>query len=557
MSFEEAVDCVNKECGEKSKHMERETALSLMRVSGKKQFQQGNGIENQRQDNIKYIRDKGYAFHSEFVIVETADPDEGEVRIDFEEALNYCIDHKKEIDVVIIWKIDRFSRSGPHTYWILKSLLTRHGIRLEASTEAFDDSPTGEFTQSILAAAARFDNRVRTARTIGTEKLLTKQGFWCRPAPTGFANGKKIVSYVDGKPVTKPILVPHSDAKQWELLCYGLKKQMSGIYTQSEVARELTEKGFLMKQMHKDGKIIQNPPSSQSWGKLCRRHVYGGIICNEWTDRKEVRAQFDGPLTAKEWHRLQGTLPKQSEDSPKKRRRKFHPDFPLRNGFLRCPHCEEPARGYPSIGKMKKRYLYYDCPNPKCGFRMDTAEVHKQFIAYLAKVKPTSNLLDLFGSLVVHHWENEYKELNRESIALGEEVLVLKKKKRELIELMKESKDNPSLMKDLKEQYTELDVELTSKTVYRNEKEIEEYEAEVVIAYCEHFIENTSELWDKADVEDQNRLQTLIFPHGIPYDVLENKRTPKTSLVYAVLENLRTSDEILVAPRRIELRFPG
>lgn len=556
MSFEDAVDCVTKEAREKSKRMDNTKAISLLRVSSDRQFQEGNGIANQREGNREYMKKKGYEEHSELVVVETADPDAGEVRVDFEDALSHCIKHKKEVDVVVIWKIDRFSRSGASAYWILKAMLTKHGIRLESATEHFDDSPSGEFMQSLLAATARYDNRIRTDRTIGAEKLLVRQGYWCRPAPTGFVNGKKIVGYINGKPIEKPILLPHPEAKQWELLCYGLRKQLSGAFDLSEVARELEAKGFLMKEVRRNGKVMQNPPSAQSWGKLCRRAVYGGLIHNKWTEGEYIRAQFDGPLTLEEWHRLQDALPKLDEESPRKRRRKLNPDAPLRR-FLRCPHCDHPARGSASIGKMKKRYLYYDCPNKSCGFRMDAEEVHTQFVAYLTKVKPTPRLLSLFDALVMQHWENELKELNRESIALGEEVSDLKKQKRDLVTLMAASKNDAALLRDLKEQYAELDTKVATKTIQRNEKEIAEYDAETVIAYCNHFMENTSELWDNAEVEDQNRLQSLIFPTGIPHDVLENKRTPKMSLVYEAIGQLDAGGESLAGPRGIEPRFSG
>src|SRR5207253_560905 len=96
--------------------------------------------------------------------------------------------------------------------------------------------PAGELMESVLAAMARFENRLRVDRTIGVERILTKEGYWCRPAPTGFVNGRDIQG--------KPTLLPHPDRQQWQLLRHGLLKQLSGVYTKTEIVGELQKKGL-------------------------------------------------------------------------------------------------------------------------------------------------------------------------------------------------------------------------------------------------------------------------------------------------------------------------
>src|SRR5205085_10710169 len=130
----------------------------------------------------------------EFVIAESADANRE--REEFEAAIGYAVAHRKEVDVVVFWKVDRISRGGVLPYYTLKGVLAKHGIRVEFATEQIDASATGELMETLLAGMARFENRLRVERTVGTEKILTKDGYWCRPAPTGFRNGRK-----DGKPV--------------------------------------------------------------------------------------------------------------------------------------------------------------------------------------------------------------------------------------------------------------------------------------------------------------------------------------------------------------------
>src|ERR1700730_4001355 len=62
-----------------------QNAISLLRVSTKKQINEGDGIENQRRGNNEYTRRKGYRLLDEIVIAETAD---AKKRKDFGAALD-------------------------------------------------------------------------------------------------------------------------------------------------------------------------------------------------------------------------------------------------------------------------------------------------------------------------------------------------------------------------------------------------------------------------------------------------------------------------------------
>src|SRR5205823_222941 len=123
----------------------------ILRVSTRKQLTAGDGIENQRRGNNEYIRLKRYRPLDEFVIAETAD---NKVRADFDGVINQLIDRKKEIDVVVFWKVDRLSRGGVGNYYALKAFLAKHGIRIEFATEQIDATPAGELMESMLAATA-------------------------------------------------------------------------------------------------------------------------------------------------------------------------------------------------------------------------------------------------------------------------------------------------------------------------------------------------------------------------------------------------------------------
>jgi len=497
-----------------------QNVVSILRVSSKKQLTGGDGIENQRRGNREFIARKRYRLHREFVLAETGDSDE---RKDFENVLTYVIDHRREIDVVVFWKVDRITRGGVGNYYALKALLAKHGVRIEFATQQIDETPAGELMESMLAAAARFENRLRVDRTIGVEKILTKEGYWCRTAPTGFVNGRD----KNGK----PILLPHPDGRQWELLRYGLCKQLDGAHKVTEVARELRKKGLLSNK--------SNPVSKQGWYKICRSSVYGGLLCEKWTDGQFVRAKFDGPLTPEEWYRLQQVLDDRNTLARRLPRQKANKDFPLR-GFLQCPRCGRPVRGYAAENRGGRRFLYYDCRDPGCRFRVSVAEAHKRFVDLLRGITPSSELLEAFRKVVLAVWEQEYQELNATSNDLQKKVAQLRDEKRSVLDLLKASAGDKILVGELQAEFERVNRELTLATMARNTAEVEEYEAEAVVGACIAFMERVVELWQEWPVDLQNRLQSMVLPEGIRYDVLEGLSNPKLSLVYAAIEEPTT-----------------
>ncbi len=529
-------------------------AVSILRVSTKKQLD-GEGIETQRQGNDLYCEQKGYKVIREFELAESAS--DGKKRTSFEDVLDYCVAHEMKIAAVVIWRVDRFSRAGLHDYYQLKAFLAQHGIRLESATENIDGSASGEVMEGMLAIIARYENRTRVARTIGAERIMTKEGYWCRAAPTGFVNGHVYAGYSEkGRAAKRPVLLPTPDKEQWDLLCYGLRKQMSGAYKPFEVAEELRKKGFKVREMVRNGKRSSSPLSQQTWYKICRSPAYGGLLCEKWTDNEYVRAKFDGALTPDEWYELQRVLDGNTKKPVKLPRNRQHPDFPLRR-FLCCTKCGAPVTGSPSRGKSGKIYRYYDCSSGCCGFRVRVEDAHALFLQKLRQVTPSEKVLQSFKELVLGYWENKWDSLREERLEHNEKALELDRERSKLLSLIKASSDSPSLLESLQKEYERVNKQHTAATMKRNTTEVEECDAATVVGYCSYFLRNVCELWDKASVQDKYRYQSLIFPNGVRTSSLEDKRTPEMSLVYQAISQLDTNENALAAPRGIEPRFSG
>ena len=80
------------------------------------------------------------------------------------EMLEFCRKNKKEIDTLIVYRLDRLSRSTADYLAIRKKLL-EFEITLISTSEPTGDSPTEKFVETMLAGFAQMDNDVRGERS--------------------------------------------------------------------------------------------------------------------------------------------------------------------------------------------------------------------------------------------------------------------------------------------------------------------------------------------------------------------------------------------------------
>ena len=85
-------------------------------------------------------------------------------RTELQRMLTHCREHRGEVGAVMVHSLSRWSREQ-RDHHALRGLLTAWGITLRSATEPISDDPAGEFLEGIIASAAQFENRLRTART--------------------------------------------------------------------------------------------------------------------------------------------------------------------------------------------------------------------------------------------------------------------------------------------------------------------------------------------------------------------------------------------------------
>ncbi len=150
------------------------------RVSTEDQAQTGVSLEQQKNACLDYAQKNDIEilklFHDDGVSAKTTK------RAGLQELLAYCKKNHKEIDCLIVYKIDRLSRNVKD-YATLLMALGEFNIKFISTTETVNETSSGKLIGTIMASFAQFDNDVRSERVSVCMLEKAKQGVWCFKSP--------------------------------------------------------------------------------------------------------------------------------------------------------------------------------------------------------------------------------------------------------------------------------------------------------------------------------------------------------------------------------------
>ena len=310
------------------------------RVSTEEQAQFGISLTQQQQECARFAERQGIEimqlFHDDGASAKTAE------RKGLQEMLQYCIKHAKELDCVVVYKIDRLSRNTLDYSTILVSL-SKLNIKLLSATEAISDTPEGKFIGNIMDASAQFDNDVKSVRVSSCMRARFESGVWCWKAPVGYRNAS-------ARGAAQPIAV---DEQRAPLVRLAFEKYATGLYSLEEVRRLVNKQGLRTD--------YGNEISMQTMSKIIRNTFYYGVMKSGSIEKEGTHTPLIDEQTY--WQcqkRLNGN---QRGDSVSKSRASEH--FPLRH-FVLCGLCNRPLTAYFAKGRHGGLFAYYRCYNKDC-----------------------------------------------------------------------------------------------------------------------------------------------------------------------------------------------
>ena len=94
--------------------------------------------------------------------------------------------------------------------------------------------------------------------------------------------------------------------------------------------------------------------------------------------------------------------------------------------------------------------------------------------------------------------------------------------------------------------------ELTLLRIDRHSGQLEELDAEGILAFAERVLPRAADLWVQASLEQRQRFQQLFFPEGLAFDGNRFVRTGATAPAFSYLRGIETENEGLVGLSRLE-----
>jgi site-specific DNA recombinase len=386
-------------------------AVIYCRVSSKEQVE-GTSLESQELACHNYA--KTHKLTVSRVFVEEGESAKFADRPQLLEILDYCKDKSRAIEVLIVWKLDRFARNVEDHYAI-KSALKRLGVSVVSVTEPIQADANGKLMETILAGFAQFDNDVRAMRTIQGMQQRIRDGVWPWEPPLGYLSpvrpGKKTKADE-----------PHPGV--FELLQKAWTMFATGGYTKADIVRVLREWGVHGKQNRLVG--------PQFVDYMFANEFYAGVLRDPWTGQ-DYKGGHKAMVTAAEFARVQTIIAVRRNSEPQSRP---SDDFPLR-GSVRCPSCEALMTGYVAQGRSRG-YPYYKCFRPECPTRTrsySAAAVHDEFTRFLHELSVVPEFTEsIVTELIASYWD-EQSEVRRIAASKRAAVQQVKQQLQELLSM--------------------------------------------------------------------------------------------------------------------------
>lgn len=408
--------------------------------------------------------------------------------------LGVCSLKKNNIVALLIFKIDRLSRETSD-YLGLRKVLGGQGINIVSCTEPTDDSPAGEFIETILAAAAKYDNMLRGERAKAGMLLRVKDGLPNGRAPLGFKN----VTLPNGDRIIE------TDPSSFNFVREAWYKMTLGTSSLEDIAQYLNSNKVTI--LYGKKRI---PVSKQSVSKMFANRFYCGFAVSKRHGLEVKSNKFSQMVPEDAWYRVRHILI--ARNNLPTLYQKLRPEFPVR-GYLICPICHQPMRAGMAKGRSKY-YGYYWCedhPTPS----ISSDKIDDKMLELLRSLTPDDLTKKLFIEDCKRKWNEQYRPLVHQQCTVEDDIGELKELKH-----MIAKKNYTGVLDDelAREEIKRVDIEITAKQTILSESKLGVKDIEVTAAFMNGFLEDLGKVYlQEKNLELKRYLIGSIFPKKLTF----------------------------------------
>ncbi len=499
-------------------------ALIYCRVSTKRQSREGSGLSSQQKRCEIYAMQHGYQ-------VEDVFPDDvtggGNFmkRKGIVDMLEHIKANRKTRYVVIFDDLKRLARDTKY-YLILRETLDELRVRVECLNFTFEDTPEGEFYETMIAAGGQLERKQQARQTYQKVNARFEAGYWGFAAPVGYK-----MQMEAGKP---RILLRDEPIATY--VQQALERFASGYYqTQMEMKRYLETCPEFPK-TYNQGKEV-HPDRVK---RLLTNCVYAGLVeqPNRGISRRE--GQHEGLISLEIFYKNQERLNKKKKLAPT--RKDFNNDFILR-GAVNCADCGKPLTANWSKGR-KAHYPYYICRTKSCesnGKSIKREKLESEFEALLKTLTPRKEVAALSSLILRDIWDDMADNKEKYRQALIEQMRELENKQQKTIDKLVDTYVT-AVVAAYEERIENMEQEksvLQEKIAHYGENggDFDETFRTALL-----FLENPCHLWASEQVAYKRAVLKLAFSEPLLFDRKTGFRTAAISSPFKALKDFDSHD---------------
>ncbi|MET0017948.1 recombinase family protein [Oscillibacter sp.] len=322
--------------------------------------QREESIDGQIRECTEYAKRNNIDLVGSYIDRALSASKETEKRLDF---MRMVRDSSKHLfDVVLVWKLDRFSRDR-YDAAHYKHILKKNGVKVVSATEHIADGPEGIILESMLEGMAEYYSAELSEKIHRGQKENALKGR-CNGGriPFGYRLNTEHKLEVDPftAPVVKEVFRRYADGETVRLIVDSLKER--GIKTR--MGCDFTYSSF--------GTLLKNRT-------YVGEYHYDGTVISDGVPAIVEQNIFDRVQTRREKNKLAPAATKADEQY-------------LLTTKLFCGICGTMMAGESGTGTMGKTYRYYKCSHAKRKKGCTKKAVKKEWIENLV-VQQTMNIV--------------------------------------------------------------------------------------------------------------------------------------------------------------------
>ncbi len=428
------------------------------------------------------------------------------------ELLDYLDTNWQKKYCVIFDDLKRFARDV-NVHFKFKAEFKSRGVELLCPNHKFDDSPEGEFVETVFAAQNQLERKQNRRQVMQKQMARLEKGYWTFCPATGYEFRKteehgKLLFPIDG----------YADVIREAITGFAVNKLIGQVDVQRFLENDKRFKSVHAGKVHLSlvERILTDP-------------IYAGFIeYSKWGVARR-KGHHKAIISEEIYFKVQEKLRKPE----RKPRSTDSLEFPLRR-IISCNVCGKPMTGSCNRSKNPNKYYpHYTCNNKDCSAtpkNITASKVEEDYIELLENIKVEPEILNLMEALARKIWLTITSQYLENKKARDKEIEGVKAEIDKYIDLIPKAPTEAirvrfmAKIEELDARLSELEKDDTKKSPNIDE----------ALKLALNFIGTPDEQWKKSVKEQRILLHNLIFVDNPKYSANNGFGTPNLSLPFYI-----------------------